>query len=547
MYDATKVKVLTGMLFKQEIRGKDGTSKKLVLLFISYILPGIFLPLILYKQNSDPTGFEFSFLTFLFFSIILAFTIIAELNNLIVSKTEIELFSALPVDDELIVHAKLHVTLRYIFIISLPLLIPGAVYYFIIIRSVSRSILYFVSGFMMFYFLINFLMMFYSIILKKIKSARLNTYVLVFQIVLIFVLVIGYQFVTYSFTGYRRSGIDPYFNFFFEKGYLQYFPQAWFGFIPARQTAYGADYHIWLKVILPVIVCWLSYLSLKYYLITNYSLIRERFLQTSVTNEHSGVEKKRSFFVKFYRKYFRKHYLRNSIEDSSFSLVQSMFLKDRVMRLNILPMMAVPVGMTIFALFTNQLPAPFGNQFFLHYAFHLSILLTVLMAVNTAVRGVKVSGDTGAGWLYDASPIENVKLFKNGIRKFFVLDLLIPLSFILFILFMLVIPPFQALVHTLYIFICANLFNSLYHIFSKEMPFTKENTIIHSIQRITSLIYPIIFGVFFFVIQFFAYNNLILAVVVILAIATVNFWLNYYGFVRTGNKHEIISAQTIEY
>jgi hypothetical protein len=79
------------------------------------------------------------------------------------------------------------------------------------------------------------------------------------------------------------------------------------------------------------------------------------------------------------------------------------------------------------------------------------------------------------------------------------------------------------------------------------MPFTKENTIIHSIQRITSLIYPIIFGAVFFVIQYFAYSSLILAVILILGIATVNFWLNYFGFVRTGNKHEIISAQTIEY
>jgi hypothetical protein len=544
MYDARKIKVLRELLMKQETRGRDGSRKKLILLFISYALPGIFLPLLLYKQNSDPTGFQYSFLTFLFFSIILAFTVINEFENFVISKTEIDLFTALPVDDELIVYAKLRVILRYVFVISLPLLIPGSVYFFMVVRSLPRSILYFVSGFMLFYFLINVMLMIYCVILRRFAAKRLSSYVLIFQILLVFILVIGYQYVTYTFTGYRRTGIDYYFNSLLERGITQYFPQSWFALIPARQRS--SDYHIWLNAVLTVVICCMSYLSLKYYLISNYSMIRERFLQTRGFYFSTTAEKSRSFYPGTIGKFLRKIFLRNSTEESSFLLVQSMFLRDRLVRLNILPMIAVPIGLAIFALLTNQLPPPIGNRYgFVSPVFHASIFITVLMAVNTAVRGVKVSADSDAAWIYDAFPIQRVKRFKNGIRKFFIIDVLVPISFLLFILFLPVMPVIQAVIHTLYIFACSNLYNSIYHLSNKDLPFSKDNTAFHSIERVTTLIYPIVFGVLFLVVQHYAYSDIILAIVTVLAIITVNSWVNYFGFVRTCGKQESITAQTI--
>ena len=545
MYDAKKVKTLAQLLYKQEIRGRDGSKKKLILLFFSYILPGIFLPLLLSGQNTDPTGLEYSFLTYLFFSVILAFTTITEFDNLILSKTEIDLFTSLPIDDELIVYAKLRVILRYLFVISIPLLLPGSIFYFFIIRSALRSLLYYISGMMLFVFLVNIFLMLYGMILKKVVSKRLGTYVLIFQVGLIFVLVIGYQFVTFTFTGYHRSGIGSYFGSLMERGYDQYFPQSWFAFIASRQKA-SLDYRVLLKLILPVVICYLSYQSLKYYLVANYWRIREQFLKSGAISPRTVASGRRFILAKYYNIWFKDHYLKNKKEDSSYSLVRSMFLRDRIVRLNIIPMIAVPIGLTIFALLTNQLPPPFGRHYnLLHPVFHLSIFLTVLMAVNTAVIGIRVINDSEASWVYNAYPLDNIKRFKNGVRKFFVINFLIPLSLILFMLYAAVMPIQQALVHTLFIFVCANLYNSLCHVFSRELPFTKENTVAHSIQRIASLILPILFGAACFVIQYYTYSGLIPGAIAVISILMVTFWLNYFGFTKFGKNGGLIVTEPV--
>src|SRR5436190_23201847 len=115
MTDVRKIKTLGKLLFKLETRSKNGSNRKLLFTMVSYMVPGLFLPLLLLKQNSDPTGYEFTFLSYLLYSLIFAFTITTELDNQVISKAEIDIFTSMPVDDELIIRAKLYVILRYVF------------------------------------------------------------------------------------------------------------------------------------------------------------------------------------------------------------------------------------------------------------------------------------------------------------------------------------------------------------------------------------------------------------------------------------------------
>ena len=108
MIDARKVRATGKLLFKMETRSRSGSKRKMIFLMISYLLPGLFLPFLLYKQNTDPTGFEFTFLTYLFYGLIVAFTISSELDNLLVTRNEAEIFAAMPLEDGLLVRAKLY-------------------------------------------------------------------------------------------------------------------------------------------------------------------------------------------------------------------------------------------------------------------------------------------------------------------------------------------------------------------------------------------------------------------------------------------------------
>jgi Zn-dependent protease with chaperone function len=93
-------------------------------------------------------------------------------------------------------------------------------------------------------------------------------------------------------------------------------------------------------------------------------------------------------------------------------------------------------------------------------------------------------------------------------------------------------PFYQAAVNTLFIFSVSNMFNSLSHSFSKTLPFSRENTLINSGQRIFSMVLAVVFGIPVIALQFFVYRSMLDAAVASIIVITVTYWLNYFIFVR---------------
>lgn len=519
------------MLLKLETRSKTGSGKKMLYLNISYFIPGVFLPWLLLKQNADPTGFQFSFLVFLFYSLIIAFTVITELDNLIISKTEAEILSAMPIDNRLLISAKMYMITRYLLLLSLPLLVPGSIYYYAIMRSFPRAFLFFISAFMLCFFIVNLLLLLYSAALRIFKTKSVGSYTMIFQLGMILLLIMAYQFVSFGITGRPGSSVNGYIATLQSKGLINYFPQAWFAFLTTRNQ-YLLEVGLIVKLALPVVITILSYYSVKIYLDENYMHIRDKFVNSRVLEE--GIKSKNRFFIfAMISDYIQNIYLRNNTERSSFGLIRSLFFKDKTVRLAILPMIIIPIGLAVFALTTNQLPAPFDKNYFeIKPVFHISIMLCVLVVLNTAIIGVKVTNYPGVAWIYDSYPVSSLRNFKNGFRKFFVVYMLIPTCIGLGIIFIFKIPLHQAALHTVFIFAAANLYNSIYNLLSRALPFTRENTLINSIQRMTSIIYPFLYGIIIVMLQLFVYKSMVTTMIAVLGFITITFWLNYFGFVR---------------
>ena len=530
-----KIRHLGNLLLKLETRSKNGSGKKLLLINLSYLIPGLFLPWILVKQNTDPTGFQFSFLTFLFYSLILAFTIISELDNLIISRSEAEILSALPIDDKLIVRAKMYMLQRYITFLCLPLLLPGGIFYFSIMRSFPRTIMFIIAGFMMCFLTVNVIIMLYAMAIRTFKAGRIGSYTLYFQLFMILLMIAGYQLVSFGITGIAGSSISSYMSVLISKGVINYLPPGWFAFLAAREQ-YVVEWSLILKIVLPIAICFLSYISLNMYLHENYGAIKERFLNSKIL-EAAPSGKKRFFLFEWGSEFVNNIYLRSATERSSYGLINTLYAKDKTVRLAILPMVIIPIGLALFALFTNQLPPPMARSYFeTKPVFHISLLLAVLVVLNTAIIGVKVTNFSGAAWVYDSYPMSSVRSFRNGFRKFFVVNLLVPVCLGLGVIFIFKIPFDQAVLHTVFIFASANLYNSIYNSFSRALPFTRENTVINSIQRMSSIIYPFIFGVFIVMLQLFVYRSMLNVLIAILAIFSITFWINYFAFVRNSAR-----------
>jgi len=530
-----KIRHLGNLLLKLETRSKNGSGKKLLLINLSYLIPGLFLPWILVKQNADPTGFQFSFLTFLFYSLILAFTIISELDNLVISRSEAEILSAMPIDDKLIVRAKMYMLQRYITFLCLPLLLPGSIFYYSLMRSVPRAIMFILAGFMMCFLTVNLLVMLYAMAIRTFRAKRIGSYTLYFQLFMILLMIVGYQLVSFGITGIAGSSVNSYMSILLSKGIVNYLPPGWFAFLAAREQ-YVLEWSLILKVILPIAITFLSYISLSMYLHENFSAIREKFLNSKVI-EAAPSGSKRFFLFEWGHDFVNSLYLRSATERSSYGLINTLYAKDKTVRLAILPMVIIPIGLALFALFTNQLPPPMAKSYFeTKPVFHISLLLAVLVVLNTAIIGVKVTNFSGASWVYDSYPMSSIRSFRNGFRKFFVVNLLVPVCLGLGLIFLIKIPMDQALLHTMFIFASANLYNSIYNTFSKALPFTKENTVINSIQRMSSIVYPFIYGVFIIMLQLFVYRSMLNVLIAILTIFCLTFWINYFAFVRNSAR-----------
>ena len=532
MTDFRQVKILGKLLFKLETRTRTGSSRKIVILLLSYLIPGCFLPFLLFRQTTDPTGYEYVFLTYLFFTVILSFTFISELDNLVISKSESEIFSMLPLEEAVVVNAKMYVIIRYMALLAVPLLLPGSFFYFFIVKSFPRVLLYYLSGLILSSFIVNIILLVYCIALMNFKLKRLSTYTYIFQVLLVFFLIVGYQFVSYSLTGKLSPSSLSYFGVIQKNGILQYFPQSWYGLIPVSQNV-TADYRLLIKATLPLILTYLSYLSLKMYLSENYGTIRERFMHSKIFYGDTGSGEYKLQSDGLWTWFIDRMYIKNPAEQSSYTWLKNFFKRDKAVKLNLLPMMMIPVGLALFALLTGQLPPPFNNPFFeSNAAFHISVPISVLVVITTAMLGMKITSNPSAAWVYDAYPIESKKRFKNGIRKFFVIYLLIPVCLLLFVIYWIAMPFLQAFINTLFIFAVSNLFNTLSHSISKALPFTKENTLVNSGQRIFSMVLAVVFGIPVIALQFFVYRTELDAFAASAVLITITYWVNYFLFCR---------------
>lgn len=523
------------MLLKMETRGKTGSGRKMLLLNLSFLIPGLFLPYILYKQNADPSGFQFAFTSFLFYSLITAFTVITELDNLITSKTESEILTVMPVDSSIIFNAKIFMLNRYLLLLTIPLILPGSIYFYAILRSFPRMLAFYIAALMICFFTAHILLLLYSAALKIFNAGSTGIYTLVFQLIMVLILIFAYQFVSFGITGKPGSSVNSYISALQAKGIIDFFPPAWFAFLTARKQ-YILEPALILKLVLPAVISITAFYSFKLFLMESYENIRDKYLNSRAIGI-SNLNKKSFFISRLIHNFIHYVYIKNNTERASFGLLRAMYYRDKTVRLSVIPMVLIPIGLALFALFTNQLPPPFEKNFLdIKPVFHISLLISLLVVLNTSVISFKITQFPGGSWIYDSYPVSSQGNFRNGFRKFFVVYLLIPASIGIGIIFLFKIPAHQALLHTFFIFASANLYNSVYNLYNKVYPFTLENTLLNSLKKFSAVFYPFIFGIILILFQIFFYKNMFTALIGIVILITVTFWINYFGFSRKTKK-----------
>jgi len=296
----------------------------------------------------------------------------------------------------------MYVILRYLFVLSLPLMVPGSIFYYFIAKSLPRAFLYYASGYVMCLFVTNVLLLIYSFVLRNFKAKRLSTlYLYSSGIVNIFS---GYRIPVCILHFCRQAKWWCHFILWgdSEKRAHTIFPQAWFGFIPVRQNFYF-DFRLLVKAILPVFISYFAYLSLKIYLAENYGKIRERVHHSRIFFTESRAISGGFSLANAWNCFIEKFYIRNKIEQSSFTLLKIFFKREKAVKLNILPMIMIPGGIGQYSHYWPNSCCPrFGKWIsektcfsYFHNAFTLS-------CNNYINAGNKNYGKPAASWVYDS-------------------------------------------------------------------------------------------------------------------------------------------------
>jgi hypothetical protein len=520
MKDFYKIKSMGRMLLKLEMKSSDGSFKKLILLYISFLIPGIFIPLLIKLQN--PLLPEYSFITFLLFSTLVAFTVINDLDNLIISKTEAEIVSSIPVSNYVIAHAKAYMLRRYIAYLSLPLLIPGAVIHYLISHSLFFSFSYLISGYLLFLYITVIISIVYTFIIIRFNPTYTGRARLVFQLLIVLFLILGYQFISYSITGdLKTSGVVIWLK---TGGFIDFFPQTWFAFL-TYDNNYIINIPLLAKIILPFVIVILGHMSLTGYLEVNFPILREKFL-LSQSADKSGYIGRKNIIGRLVSDLIHKIYIRNNPERAFFGLMTSVYKHDKQIKSTMLPMIIIPAGLALFGFITDQLPDPIdGGYLESRPVFHISILLCVIVVLNTVILGTRTTNHPEASWIYRTLPLNNGS-FINGIRKFYVIYFIVPCCLLVSVLLIFKIRCDHVMIHSLFIFASANIYNSLFFLFSKQLPFTEENSLINSIHRMAALFYPFAYGILITILQIIVYKNLSTLVTAIIFIFMITYVLN---------------------
>lgn len=526
MSDSAKINYLGKILLRLETRSSDGSLRKLFLVNLSFLFPAILTSGLMYMQKVS--AFEFSFINFLLFSLLMIFSIINELDNILLSENECEIYSTVPLSCKILSGAKMYMLTRLVLLMAIPLYIPSGVFYFLLSNSIGLSFVYVINGYVAGYFIINIVVLLYAVAVRNFKISRSSNFRLLLQLIMILLLILGYQFISYGISA--RGSVSLLIDWLNENRLTDFLPSFWFAFSLSTEK-YVQNFAYFMKITLPYLIFFFSYLSLRNYLMQNYPVIAD--------NLKSGYIKRKTDYIsesgisRLIYEYLVKIYLVKSKERASYRFMRSMLMRDKTLRSSVYLVMILPAGLAFFGLMTNQLPELFNQNYLqLKPVFHISILFSVMVVLNTALLGIRSSDTPEASWIYLAYPMYKITEFVSGIRKFFVLHFLLPIALSVLVITLFSLTAVQALVNVFFIFSSAMLYNALFFRFSRLLPFTEKNTTINSFKRIASIINPFIFSILIVMVQSFVYKDqylaLITAIIILFISILINLSCKYY-------------------
>jgi hypothetical protein len=505
---------LLDLFTKLDFRDKNNSGKKkFVGILLAYLISNAAISFNFFNVFDRQSYMVLTLSSGLF---LMAILVINDFENLILAGSSQPSLSVLPLSSSSVFRAKILSAVMFISPFAVVSSVPQSVFYYFFERSMSDTLLYFIASFCLAMFAAFLLVFIYATVLLKFKERA--------TMLLTFIQFLFFAFVFYSSTvasSRPQSKIQ-----FREK--VSIMDKPGIDLLPQTLFAKGVDEPLFL--LMAILGSILLFALCYAFIAGNYLQLCENSAEVSSKREKKKLRLRSPEFLKTF---VNDVYLRNDMERSSFYLVLDHLSASRFLRVKYIPYMIMPLMFILIGLIFKIKGMLYveGASLAVSAAVPIlspSITVILLMSSRMLVSNTKIMDDRthDTEWIYKSLPISDSNFILKGVSKFFHLTFLFPVLLVLFMVLSFNIGFQAAVLNVMFIGSGIYFFNSIVSLFDKTMPFTVESGKFNSASKLAEIFVSMFVGIILILIQIFAFQNIIFALVITAVFLVLSFLLN---------------------
>lgn len=509
-------RALFGLFTKLDFRDKNNSGKKK---FIGILAAYIFSNAIIafnFFMIFDRQSFMILSLSSGIF--LIAILVLNNFDNLILAGSSYSSITVLPIESGSFLKAKFWSAILFLLPFVLVSSIPQSIFCYFYNESFFDSFMFFIASFSFEMLTAAALIFLYSVVILKFKD-KATIFMSLIQF-LFFIFVFYSSTVGAGKPELRLPGASK--ISILDKPGVQYLPQT----LLARSIDNPLYFFAVLALSSAVFAFGYKFISRNYFRLSENAL------------EISG--KRRSRRLKFNMPAFKKiidsAYLRNDSERSSFYLVHNHLANSRFLRVKYVPYMIMPVMFIITGFIfsskgllyfdrVNPVSSSAGMEIPM---LSPTIAVILMMSSRMLISNTKIMDDMSheTEWIYKTLPTKDINFIIKGASKFIYLVFLLPVLLVLLVALAVKGSFVVSTINTLFVGFGVYFFNSVASLFDKTMPFTLESGKFNSATKLGEIFIAMGLGVILFLIQIFAFQNIIFAASLIFLFILLSFLIN---------------------
>jgi len=406
------------------------------------------------------SSFHYSLLFLAYSMLMIAFIVLSEFGATIISPDDYEVLGPRPITSRTYFAAKLSNLLFYVVLIGSSLnIFPALMGAFSDFADRSFPLVYFPVALLAGLFSAMLVVLLYGAVLRVVNYEKFKDVLVYIQVVFSFFVFFGYQLLLRAMPhleqgqhgGGRRA--------------ILLTPPGWFaGLVQVGLGQWERDYLLWAGwgiLMTGVLVgAGLRSFSLEY--------SRHLAQLRAVTAERWRMRRR-------LRLRALERLLGKSPEERvAFFFVRQMLRRNRTLKLRLYPALGFPIAFVAIGILEKNLTDPFLSSSSVSSVVFFTALVGPLLVLNFHAL-LPYSEEHGAAWVFRVTPVRDLSRFFAGVKKAFLVSILLPLFLLTGGLFSVFWAPAHAFLHAAFSFVLSYLFLGIVFLFYRGgFPFSQE-------------------------------------------------------------------------